>query len=720
MSESFSTAPPLSSPEAAAHTADAAASESLRLLEYDKIVARIARLAASEPGRRRVAASRPSTDLATVRDALSRVRETLSIVASGKRLPLGSVRDLEPVLRRLHEENRILEPADLLNVADTLGAARGLRDIVEESAAALPLLSRLVGGIPDLSLLEGKIRAAVDDRGRIRDEASDKLAKLRRELHQLRERVRERLNEIAHASSMRRVLQNATPLLRSGRYVLAVRAEARGGLRGIIHDKSQTGSTVFLEPDEVVEPQNRIQDLSVEEGREETRILLGLSREVLSVEPAVRLTLSICAEADAAFAAAEYARRFGAAIPEVTDKGPLVLLEARHPLLLSYRMESSGVTDPAASGVVPIGLRLGDDFDLLVITGPNTGGKTVALKTVGLLSLMAASGLPVSASVGSSFPLYSRVLADIGDEQSLEQNLSTFSGHVRNLVPIARHADARSLVLVDELGSGTDPAEGAALGASLLEWLAKRRVPTIVTTHIGQLKVFSFREPRAENACVEFDPESLRPTYRLQIGEPGRSNAIEIARRLGFPAGVIERAAELASENSGSADRLMADLEVSRAASERRREETERLLREAADLKKELAARTEEALDREQVLERESDHVVDATLATAGTRVNGLVATLRNEGEVTEGAAKRLEEAIAAELRASPLREKRRAFAQGLKRDDIVYLPRYRNRGTVRKVDKLRESVQVRVGTLDVTVSFDEVSWLEVDRSQKL
>jgi len=706
-------------PSIAGQPASSPAADSLRLLEYEKVVARIVRLAASEPGRRRAASLVPLADARVVETRLARVRDALALLESGARLPLASVRDLEPLFRRLHEESRILEPADLLAVAETLSAARGTKSRVESSKVPLPALGSLVAPLPDMKLLEGKIRAAVDERARVRDDASEKLARLRRELKSLRDRVRQLLSEMARSPSRKHVLQSSAILLRSGRYVLSVRAEARAAIRGIIHDKSQTGSTVFLEPDDVVEPQNRIQDLAVEEGREETRILLGLSREVLSVEAGLVETISICADADLAVASAEYARKYGASVPSVAEGGPLVLKDARHPLLLAYRMDSSGVSLPDECGVVPVSLRLGDDFDLLVITGPNTGGKTVTLKTVGLLALAAASGLPVTAAPESRIPLYRRVLADIGDEQSLEQNLSTFSGHVRNLEPIVRLADENSLVLIDELGSGTDPAEGAALGTAILETLARRRTPAVVTTHIGHLKVFSYRQPRSENACVEFDPETLRPTFRLQIGEPGRSNAVEIARRLGFPAEIVDRAAELASASAGPADRLMADLEASRVASEKKRDETERLRREALERKRELDAAMADAEELRHVLERESDHALDEAIARAGERIVALVAALRQDGAVTPEALARIESAVRGEMAATPLREKRREFARHLRRDDIVYLPRYRNRGTVRRVDRTRESVEVRVGSLDVTVGFDEVSWMEIDRSRK-
>lgn len=560
----------------------------LQALEWEKITERLAGLAAFAPGRELAAALRPAVCFDEVRRRQAETAEARLLLDRFGEPPLSGLADIRPTLNRVGR-GELVSPAELLALSRMTAAARRLRRFLEDRAAACPLLAAHAGTIGDFHELEEEIGRCVAGEDMLADEASPALASLRQRERELHGRVRERMEAMVRSPAVRSCLQEPIITLRQDRYVLPVKQEHRGQVPGIVHDQSASGATLFIEPLAVVEMNNTLRRLALDIAREEEAVLRRLRALVAARGGELKATAEAVARLDFVLACGLLSREMGAAAPELNEAGVIDLRQARHPLLRGR--------------VVPVDIRLGEDFDTLVITGPNTGGKTVTLKTVGLLTLMAQAGLHVPALPGSRLGVFPRVFVDIGDEQSIEQNLSTFSAHLRNIITITREAGPGTLVLLDELGAGTDPAEGAALGVALLEFLKEAGALTIATTHYSELKTFAYTRNRVENASVEFDAETLTPTYRLVIGLPGRSNAFEIAARLGLPEAIIRRAREMAGVRHSRVEELLKGLEKERRAAERERAEAARERAEAAQLLDEarrraetLRAKAEEAL----------------------------------------------------------------------------------------------------------------------------
>src|SRR5690606_15757772 len=504
---------------------DQISQESMRILEFDRIRERLAALAQSEPGRALCLALQPLFDREGVARLQAETRAATELLARGLRPPLGGLSDVRPLVDRA-SRGAVLFPEEIVRVRATLGASAQMRAFLEEAGPPeplAPLAERLIRR-PEL---ERAIDRCVDENGDVLDSASDELARLRQRQREVQARIRQHLERLVHDHRMQDVLQESLVTVRNGRYVVPVRAERRADVPGVVHDQSASGNTLFIEPLAVVELNNRLRRLEAAEAEEIRRILTSLSRRIAEDGAALAPAVESLAQLDLIFARARLGFEMNAVEPVLNGEGRLRLGGARHPLL--------------APPVVPIDLWLGDAFHVLVITGPNTGGKTVALKTVGLLALMCQSGLQVPARQ-AELPVFRAIYADIGDEQSIEQNLSTFSSHMRRVIPMLEEAGPEDLVLLDEVGAGTDPDEGAALAEAILEHLRQRGARVVATTHYSQLKGYAYLTEGVENASVEFDAETLQPTYRLQIGLPGRSNALEIAARLGTPPEVIERA----------------------------------------------------------------------------------------------------------------------------------------------------------------------------------
>ncbi len=696
---------PSSSPESSRTVIER---ESLTVLEFAKIVDAVRGLASCPLGRVAVSALRPDLDLASAVRAIEETTEMRRLLESSTRVPLGAARDRGPLLDRLHERGRPLEVAELLEVAATLEASRHVRELLEGLHESNPRLRALAPRLDRFEDLLGEFDRAIDPSGGLRDGASPKLAQLRAERRSVERRLSLEASRLAQSSRLRDHLQSSTVSQRNGRFVLPVRSESRHAIRGILHDRSQSGSTVFIEPEELVESGNELIRLSTEETKEETRILWEMTRSVLAVEASIRIALGALAQIDLAQAKARLSILLEATPPLVSLECPLELWGARHPILalLARKLLESGA-DPHP--LVPIDVRLGGDFHLLVITGPNTGGKTVTLKTVGLLSLMARAGMHVPARAGSRVPLYDLVCADIGDEQSLEQSLSTFSSHVTRLVRILESAGPKTLVLVDELGAGTDPAEGAALSMGVLDFLYRRRVPTLVTTHIGSLKAYAFTHPEAQNASVEFDVQTLSPTYRLTLGLPGQSNAVNISRRLGMPAEVLGRAEATLARERPDAHELIRGLEETRAAAEEARRLAEALRCDMESRKQELEQGLKDVESRKATLSRDADLEIDRVLKLARERFTPLLSQMQNAPQPFDELARQLQDLASGVLRGSPLHEKRLKFIAGLKKDDLVYVPRFRKQGRVKKTDEKRGILTLQIGAMKVDVPFEEI-----------
>ena len=562
--------------------------KALRTLEFNKIIEQLKTYALTEPGQQRCAGLVPYDRIEQVERAQHETEEALLVLLRRGDNPLIPFKDISGWLS-LARKGSTLPPRTLLDTAELLRAAAASRNaLVRDEEERTPQLTALASRLAPLRPLERAISDALISEEEVADTASAQLADIRRHMRQCNERIRERLQAIAHGSSSK-YLQDSLITMRNGRYVLPVRQEFRSQVPGLVHDQSATGATLFIEPMAVVEAGNELKEWQAKERVEIERILAELSANVGDQADEVAENLEILVEIDFRFAKAALARRQRAIRPQINRRGYLKFVKVRHPL----------IPDEV---VVPCDLWLGEEFTTLVITGPNTGGKTVTLKTVGLITLMALAGLHVPGQLGTQVAMFERVFADIGDEQSIEQSLSTFSSHMTNIVSILEEAGKEDLVLFDELGAGTDPTEGAALAQAILQRMLKLGTRCVATTHYSELKAFALATPGAENASVEFDVVTLRPTYRLLIGIPGKSNAFEISRRLGLSDRLIADAQELLSKETLLFEDVIASAQDQRQAAQREREQAEaahqeslRLKREVQELHREMAALREGA-----------------------------------------------------------------------------------------------------------------------------
>ena len=579
--------------------------KTLHTLEFPKILERLAAYTAFQASAEMARALRPSADIQEARHRLAETSEAVQLLSTHPGLTIGGARDVRPQVD-LAAHGGVLTPVELLDVKSTLLAARTLVRTFERLEGQYPNLADIAAQIPPVFGLVDAITRAISDRGEVLDSASAKLGTIRHDLRISHDRLLTKMQRMLNNPNIVPYLQEALVTQRDGRYVVPLRAEFKGRLRAIVHDQSASGATLFVEPLAVVELNNQYRELQLAERDEERRILAELSQQIGSQAYEVLHTVGVIAELDLAFARGKYADDLSATEPilhtfpptkKAAVKGSphpgsvIRLYQARHPLL-----------DPQT--VVPIDVELDPQTYALVVTGPNTGGKTVTLKTVGLLALMAQSGLHVPAHSGSEISVFHDIYADIGDEQSIEQSLSTFSGHMTNIIHIIDQADSQSLVILDELGAGTDPQEGAALARALLTHLLERGITTLVTTHHPELKTFSHATPGVINASVEFDLESLRPTYHLTIGLPGRSNALAIAQRLGMPDPIISSARSELSPADLRAEDLLDEIHRQRDLSRQARASAEKAHQEVEQLRKALSERLERIEDeRRAVLE---------------------------------------------------------------------------------------------------------------------
>jgi DNA mismatch repair protein MutS2 len=521
----------------------------LGLLEFHKVRDILAGYAASSLGRELCQGVEPSTDLAKIRSELTLVSEMVAALDQDSPPPLSGIHDVRLIVKRA-AIGTMLSAEQLLEVAETLnctGAVYRYRMRLHERHEGL---LELLAGIEDLGPVARGITACIDGRGHVLDVASRELSQVRQKLFELEEKVKAEVKRLLRDPELRKILSYPNATVNGDHYVLPVAVNHRHKVNGVVHRVSGTGETVFVEPASIAHMSAERITLKAEEDREVKRILRRLSGEVGRIAKPLSYSLDIIARLDFVTARARFSREYDMGCPDVNTDGRMWLRNARHPLLAHlFRTEAPTTTNSRT--VVPIDVRLGLGFNLLIITGPNTGGKTVTLKTTGLLALMVQCGMHIPASPGSTLPVFSHILSDIGDEQSLEQSLSTFSSHISRIASILQTADSNSLVLLDELGAGTDPTEGAALGRAILDELDHIGCRAIVTTHLGDLKTYAFNNERAENGAVEFDVETLRPTYCLHIGQFGMSNALRIARRLKMPKDLLKRAHKYLKRKKG-------------------------------------------------------------------------------------------------------------------------------------------------------------------------
>jgi len=539
----------------------------LEKLQFDHVRNALASFCATRLGQELSRRIEPARKRDVVRRWFAQVRQMQEAQGSAGLPPLGGVTDIRPLMKQAGTPAG-LDSEQLHQVAATLRATESLARWRDQLPESCDLIHRVAERVMDYGPFARQIDLAIDDRGQVRDNASEKLARIRGLIRQSHEALENIFQKLLKQPRVLRFLQYPGATFHDDRRVLPVKAEQRGQFRGIIHRSSDSGATVFLEPQEAVTVNNTIISLRDDERKEINRILSELSTVVHKNDHGIRSTLDSVAVLDLIAGKVRYADERNLVCPDISEDRKLWLHNARHPVLEDLFRESE--TLPIRE-VVPIDVRLGDDFDLLVITGPNTGGKTVAVKTVGLLVLMAQSGVPIPATAGSRVPIYRHVYIDVGDEQSIEQSLSTFSSHLSNILHMLQHANDQTLILLDELGAGTDPDEGAAIGRTIVDELLRIKCCAVVTTHLSVLKSIAFTESRVDNASVEFDAESLKPTYHLRIGEPGNSNALAIARRLGMPRRMVDAARSHLGQRSKALRSAIAGTLESRREAERAR-----------------------------------------------------------------------------------------------------------------------------------------------------
>ncbi|HZG78558.1 MAG TPA: endonuclease MutS2 [Paenibacillus sp.] len=675
----------------------------LEKLEYPKILNKLEAHAATSVGKALAAAALPSGDLEEVRHRLAGTDEAAAVDRMKGAAPFGGITDIRASLKRA-AIGGTLSAFELLGVADTVQGGRRVKRFVEsyQEKHDAPILGALAEGIEELRPLEDAIRRCIDENGIVVDTASDELYRVRKELRSGEARVREKLESMVRSSTTQKMLQEALITVRNDRFVIPVKSEYRSSFGGIVHDQSSSGATMFIEPEQVVQMNNKLRELRIQEEREIEKILQRLSAGVAEHTDPLASNVDLLGQLDFLFAKARLAREMKGSLPAMNGKGYLRIRRGRHPLI-------------PIENAVPLDIELGGSYTAIIVTGPNTGGKTVSLKTVGLLSLMAMTGLFVPAEDGSELCVFDAVFADIGDEQSIEQSLSTFSSHMTNIIGILKKMTPRSLVLLDEVGAGTDPAEGSALAIAILEQIRGMGCRLIATTHYSELKAYAYDRQGVINASMEFDVETLRPTYRLLVGVPGRSNAFAIAERLGLSRRVIEDARVQVTEEDQRVESMIAKLEEHRIAAEHERREAERLRRETEELRRELTEEKRKLHEQRDRWLAEAEKQAAEAVAKAKREAEAIIADLRKQA-MEEGASIKEHKLIEAKRRldeTAPKPRKPSAAASGSRAKaqvspgDEVKVVSLGQRGHV--VERQADGAVVQLGIIKMKVALTDL-----------
>ena len=687
--------------------------KALKTLEYNKIIDKLTEFAGSALAKEMCRNLQPSTDLYEIQalqketsDALSRIYQKGAVSFRGVRDIRGSIKRLE--IGAIIGINELLSICSLLDVCSKVKAySRNDRDPDFEDS-----LEAMFQALQPLTPVSSEIRRCIASEEELNDDASPALFKIRRSMRQINDKVHAQLQTMVNGSA-RTYLQDAVVTMRNGRYCIPVKAEHRGQIPGMIHDQSSTGSTLFVEPMAVIKLNNDLRELELKEEKEIEMILATLSARCGEETEALRDDLDLLTKLDFIFARAQLSRSMNGTQPDFNEEGRILIKKGRHPLLDKKK-------------VVPIDIQLGKDFELLIITGPNTGGKTVSLKTVGLFTLMGQAGLHIPAFDHSELSVFHEVFADIGDEQSIEQSLSTFSAHMTNTVSILKEADDRSLVLFDELGAGTDPTEGAALAIAILSNLHRRGSRVMATTHYSELKVFALSTPGVENGCCEFDVETLRPTYRLLIGVPGKSNAFAISQKLGLSQDIIEEAKTHLTKQDEDFEDLLADLEQKRVTIEQERDQINSYKEEIRELKQRLESKQEKLdLIRDKIL-REANEQARNILQEAKDYADTTIRNFQKYGKAAGVSAKDMEKERG-KLRekmstvdkklsaknAAPKKSHKQLTAKDLHIGDSIKVLSLNLKGTVSTLPDAKGNLFVQMGILRSQVNIRDLEKLD-------
>lgn len=684
----------------------------LKVLEFTKVRDQLIEHAASSLGIDKLKRLVPSTDFEEVVKLQAETDEASTVLRIKGNIPLSGIHDIRAHIKR-SVIGGVLSSHELIQVASTIRASRQMKRFIEDIAeerTEIPILLEQVDRIIPLVNLEESIRYAIDESGEVLDSASELLRTLRHQLRSNEARVREKLESMIRSSNAAKMLSDSIVTIRNDRFVIPVKQEYRGHYGGIIHDQSSSGQTLFIEPQVIVQLNNQLQDIRVKEQLEIERILSELSAKTAEFESELQVIVEILGNLDFIFAKARYGRKMKASMPLMNNEGRISLYKARHPLI-------------PMDEVVANDILLGKDYTTIVITGPNTGGKTVTLKTLGLCSLMAQAGLQVPAFDGSELAVFDAIYADIGDEQSIEQSLSTFSSHMVNIVDILEKVDFNTLVLFDELGAGTDPQEGAALAISILDEVHHRGARVIATTHYPELKAYGYNREGVLNASVEFDVETLSPTYKLLLGVPGRSNAFEISKRLGLSDSVIQAARSHVSEDTNQIDKMIASLESSKRQAETEQEEARDYLRQAEKLHQDMQKQMIEFYENKDSMLEKAAEQAGEILEEAKSEAEKVIRDLRKmriekhadikEHELID--AKRRLEAAAPEItKSSKLinkKSKKHTFTPG----DEVKVLTFGQKGTL--LEKVSDNEwQVQIGILKMKVKEKDLEYISTPK----
>lgn len=692
------------------------AERALRTLEYFKIRDEVSNYCTSSIGRSHIDNLIPSVEFTVVKKLLEQMDEGMTILRLRGNVPMGGMTDIRPHAKRA-QIGGMLSPTELMEIASTIRASKILRQFLENVAESedvkIPHFIEKKEAIPILTALEHEINDCIDENGAVLDSASSTLRSIRQQLRIQVSRVREKLESYTRGANAAKMLSDSIITIRNDRYVIPVKSEYRSHYGGIIHDQSSSGQTLFVEPSAVVQINNDIRSLRVKEQEEINRILIKLTAEVEIVGHDIFVLVSVLGEIDVILAKAKYGQAQKCTMPIINNEGYIRLVKARHPLI---PLETA----------VPNTIEFGKDITTIVITGPNTGGKTVTLKTVGLCTLMAQSGLPIPALDGSEVALFESVFADIGDEQSIEQSLSTFSSHMVNIVDILKKYDDKSLIIFDELGAGTDPQEGAALAISILDAVHGTGARVMATTHYPELKAYGYNRPGVANASVEFDIETLSPTYKLLIGVPGRSNAFEISERLGLPAYIINQAQTFTGTDRGEVNSMIASLENSRRQAEKDAEETEAHLAEARKVKADVELRLAELEQSKEKLEQKAKDKAKKIVDEARREAEDIISELRKMQSNTHNFVKEHElidakKRLDAALPDNPVLKKQKKLnemAKELKSGDEVKVLSFGQKGTLlEKLSKTEWSVQI--GMLKMKLDESDLEFVKPEKQKQ-
>ena len=646
----------------------------------------------------------PSTEMDYIQARQNEVTEAKKILIREDHPPIAGIKDIRSSLEKA-EKSMILEGEELLDITTTLEVGHDLSGYfsnLEDEDKDYQKLIKIASQIGNFNSLTNEIRKAIDNQGEVKSSASSKLSRIRRDIQNAKDGIRNKLNSILHSNSYQEYIQEAVVTIRDGRYVIPVKVEYQGQIDGLVHDQSASGQTVFIEPTAVVKINNKLKQLQSEEEQEIERILQELMYLVQDKLEEIRVTLKLLTALDFIIAKARYSLELDGSEPLLNQEQKTKLIRARHPLLTGE--------------VVPIDVELGDEFDTLVITGPNTGGKTVTLKTIGLLTLMAQAGLHIPALSGSEVGIYHQIYGDIGDEQSIKQNLSTFSSHMNQIIKIIEEADDKALVLLDELGAGTDPTEGAALGMAILDHLHNKDVKTVITTHYSQLKTYAYNNSGVENASVEFDVETLRPTYNLQMGLPGRSNAFQIANRLGLKEGIIDRAEEFLNQEDLEIDDIIKEIEEDKKEYQSKKEKANKDYQEAKELKEEYEEKLTKLKEQKERELKEAYREADKIIKRAKQRAENIISDLKEKQQLNDREIQQARSNLRNERK--NIKTKRQGLIEGnneeqkipeLESGDQVKIKDVNKKGEVKEVNYDKEEAVVQAGIMKVTVDLAEL-----------